>query len=68
MLSDSCLFVCPVLSVSDVGVLWPNSWMNQEMKLGMEVCLGPSHIVLDGDPAPSPQKRHSPPIFGLRLL
>jgi len=30
------------------------------MKLGMEVGLGPSHIVLDGNPAPRPQKRHSP--------
>ena len=30
------------------------------MKLGTEVGLGPGHIVLDGDPAPTPQKRHSP--------
>ena len=32
------------------------------MKLGMEVGLGPGHIVLDGDPAPPPsaQKRHNP--------
>jgi len=29
------------------------------MKLGMEVGLGPGHIVLDGDPAPHP-KGHSP--------
>ena len=27
MLSD-CF--CPVLSVCDIGVLWPNSWMNQD--------------------------------------
>jgi len=26
------------------------------MALGMEVGLGPGHIVLDGDPAPLPQK------------
>jgi len=26
------------------------------MKLGMEVGLGPGHIVLDGDPAPLPPK------------
>jgi len=26
----------------------------------MEVGLGPGHIVLDGDPAPPPKKRHSP--------
>ena len=29
-----------------------------KMKLGMEVGLGPSHIVLDGDPAPPPRKGH----------
>jgi len=38
------------------------------MKLGMEVGLGPGHIVLDGDPAPPPPKGHSPPIFGPYLL
>jgi len=26
------------------------------MSLGMEVGLGPGHIVVDGDPAPPPQK------------
>jgi len=30
------------------------------MKLGMQVGLGPGHIVLDGDPAPPPPKGHSP--------
>jgi len=35
-----------------------------KMKLGMEVGLGPGHIVLDGDSAPLPQKGHSnPPNF-----
>jgi len=38
------------------------------MALGMEVGLGPGHIVLDGDPAPLPKKGHSRPIFGLCLL
>jgi len=39
------------------------------MPLGMEVGLGPRHIVLDGDPAP-PNKGHStpPPIFNPCLL
>jgi len=37
------------------------------MKLGMQVGLGPGHIVLDGDPAPSP-KGAQPPIFGLYPL
>jgi len=30
------------------------------MSLGMEVGLDPGHIVLDGDPAPPPEKGHSP--------
>jgi len=29
------------------------------MKLGMQVGLGPGHIVLDEDPSPSPPKGHS---------
>ena len=58
MLSDRFLSVCAVCLVSGVGVLWPNGCI--EMKLGAEVGLGPGHIVLDGDPAPPPQKGHSP--------
>jgi len=39
------------------------------MALGMEVGLGPSHIVLDGDPAPSQKGAEPPPpIFGTFLL
>jgi len=38
------------------------------MALGMEVGLGPDHIVLDGDPAPPPQNGAQPPIFGPFLL
>jgi len=38
------------------------------MKLRMQVGFGPGHIVLDGDPAPSPKKGHSPSIFGPHLL
>ena len=34
------------------------------MALGMEVGLGPSHIVLDGAPSPLPQKGADPRIFG----
>jgi len=33
------------------------------MKLGMQVGLGPGHIVLDADPAPPPPKGHSRPNF-----
>jgi len=32
-----------------------------EMPLGREVGLGPSDIVLDGDPAPPPKKAAEPP-------
>jgi len=40
-----------------------------KMPLGMEVGLGPGHIVLDGDPAPSPQKGcTAPSIFDRCLL
>ena len=36
-----------------------------KMALGMDVGLGPGHIVLDGEPAPLPQKGdRDPPIFG----
>jgi len=38
------------------------------MKLGMEVGLGPGHIVLDGDPTPPSPKEAQPPIFGPCLL
>jgi len=39
-----------------------------KMALGMEVGLGPRHIVLDGDPAPLPKKGDSSSIFGPFLL
>jgi len=38
------------------------------MPLRWEVGLSPSYIVLDGDPAPLPQKGAEPPIFGPCLL
>jgi len=39
------------------------------MKLGVQVGLDPGHIVLDGDPGPSPQKGTAPSsIFGPYLL
>jgi len=39
-----------------------------KMPLGREVGLSPNDNVLDGDPAPLPKKRWSPPIFVLCLL
>jgi len=40
-----------------------------KMPLGTEVCLGPGHIVLDGDPAPPLLKGHSshPPLFSAHV-
>jgi len=39
-----------------------------KMALGMEICLGPVRIVVDGDTAPLPKKGAQPPIFGQSLL
>jgi len=60
--------VCPVLSVCDVGVVWPNGWMDRwiKMKLFMQVVLGPDHIAL-GTQSP-PQNGAEPLIFGPYLL
>ena len=59
---------CPVLSpVCDVGVLWPNGWMDQdETWHAGRPCLSP-HFV---DPAPPPPKGHipTPPIFRPYML
>ena len=51
-------------------LLWPNGWMNQDGTWHrMEVCLGPVHIVLDGDIDPLPKKgAEPPPIVGPSLL
>jgi len=38
-----------------------------KMKLGMQVSLGPGHIVLDADPAPPPPKWHSPLQFSVHI-
>ena len=51
MLSDRCLS-CPVC---DVGVLWPNGWIDQVAN-GVAVGLGPGDFVLDEDPTPSSPK------------
>ena len=39
-----------------------------KMTLGMQVGLGPGHIVLDGDPALPPPKGHTPSVFSPYLL
>jgi len=56
MLSDRCL-PCPVYDRDVCG----QTVGRIKTKLGMQVRLGPGHIVLDGDPCPCPPKGHSPP-------
>ena len=68
MLSDRCLS-CPAFCLSVLSIMLVYcgqmvGWI--KMKLGMQVGLGPGHIVLDGDPAPLPQRGTAPnfrPIF-----
>jgi len=65
MLSNRCLScrVLSCLSVLSVTLVYCGQTVGLiKMKLiGMEVGLGPGHIVLDGDPAPPPQKGHNRP-------
>jgi len=64
MLSDRC--ISSVLSVCDVGVLWPNGWMDQNATwYGGRP--DPGHIVLDWDLAP-PKRGHAPSIRALTVL
>jgi len=64
MLSDCCLSVClsclscPVLSVCDVGVLWPNGWMDQDETWHADRPQPWPYCVRWGPSSPSP-KRHS---------
>jgi len=53
----SCLF-CPVLSVTLVYGGQTVGWI--KVILGMQVGLGPGHIVLDGNPAALPQRGTAP--------
>jgi len=66
MLLGRCLSVC------DVGILWPNGWINQDetWHAGSPRRVGSGHIVLDGDPAPLPKRGTAAPhrIFGPCLL
>jgi len=67
MLPDHCLSVCPVLSVCDVGVLWPNGWMDQGETWHVGMPRPWPHCVRWGPSFPTP-KGHSPSIFGPYLL
>jgi len=61
-----CVSVCVSLSWN-VGVLWPNDWMDQCATLygGRP---RPSHLVLDGDAAAPRKGVQQPPLFGPCLL
>jgi len=66
MLSVRCLSVC----LSVLSVTWVHCCQTVgriKMKLGMQVGLGTGHIVLDGDPAPPPQ-RGTAPQFSANIL
>ena len=67
MLSDRCLYVCPfvlscpVLSCLSVTLVYCGQmvgWIN--IILRSQVGLGPGDTVLDGDPAPPPQRGTAP--------
>jgi len=57
VLSDHCLVCLSVLSVLSVTLVYCGQTVGRiKIKLGMQVGLGPGHTVLDGDPAPLPQR------------
>ena len=59
MLSVRCLSVSPVCPVCNVGVLWPNGWMDQdETRHGDRP--RPRPYCVRWGPSSSPQKGHSP--------
>ena len=70
MLSNRCLSVLSCLSCLSVTFVHCGQTVGRiKMKLGIQVGLGPGHIVLDEDPAHRHPKGHSPhPIFGPYLL
>jgi len=55
MLSDRCLS-CLSVCLSITLVYWVQKVEWTKMKLGMQVRIGPGHTVLDGHPAPLPQR------------
>jgi len=66
MLSVCCLSIClSVLSVCDVGVLWPNGWMDQGETWHRGRHWPRPHCVRWG---PSSPNRAQPPIFGPCVL
>ena len=63
------LSVCPVLSVCDVGVLWPNGWTDQDENWQAGRPRPWPHCVRWGPIYPIPKGARTPPsIFGPYLL
>jgi len=58
MLSDRCLSCVSCLSVTLIYCGQTVGWIN--MKLGVQLSLSPEYIVLDGNPAPLPQRDTAP--------
>jgi len=60
----SVLSVCPLMCCLSVTLVYCGQtvgWI--QMKLGTQVGLGPGHIVLDGDLAPSPKRGRNPQLL-----
>ena len=58
-----------VLSVCNVGVLWPNGWTDQDATWSWYGGRpDPGHIVLNGDPDPQKWVQPPPPLFGPCLM
>ena len=66
MLSDSypvCLSVCLSYPVCNVGVLWPNGWMDQDATWYGDRPRPRSHYVIWGPSYPPPKGAQPPPNF-----
>jgi len=66
MLSVRCLSLCPVC-LSVTLVYCGQTVGRMKMKLGVQIGLGPGHIVLGGDPAPLPKRGAEPPKFSAHI-
>jgi len=62
------LYVLSVCPVCNIGVLWPNSWMDQDKTWHAGRPRPWPHCVRWGPSSPSSKMGRSPPIFGPNLL
>ena len=67
MLSDRCLSLCPVLSLCDVDVLWPNGWMDQDETWHAGSPRPWPHCVRWGPSSPSPKGAQPLPQFSAHI-